>query len=619
MSHTPFKTPYPYTPKHQNYTPAREKEYKSDSEESTSSAGDFAYNADLSIVAVFDDLMRMIKLKRHDEVENIFLSFAENVKDVWQNWQDALNECRRLNEVVDNKIKEINDLESSLKLARKMFDKQKNIADEAQLDKLKLEHNLLKVQDIFNEITHQRALPNETKEKVDNITEQINYLREADRNLMGIAGNLSAIKEINSTGSLLSDLNYTKSEDDLDENSLYGPWKKHRPSTDGVAEPAQKKRRSSGNRVIEVNAKDTVRATTTLTVEKNGPITATSIIESIPDGRQAQVYPSAPPADLVFESWAKGSPQKSQQRQHVLHQRQMIIPDTCGLCQTRIRFGKTALKCKDCKVLCHLDCKDKLPKICVPVLNTPTQKNMLGVISDYTPTIAPMVPGILIHCINEIELRGLSEIGLYRIPGSERDVKMLKERFLKGKSAPILNQLDIHVVCGALKDFLRSLSEPIVTFGLWKTFVSAIASPNRDDVVPALYQAIAELPQPNRDTLAYLILHLKKVAESKVCQMPISNLAKVFGPTVVGYSCEDPNPSNLINETRQQVQVMEALMLLPTEFWSTFINTIPSTNNMLRQTPSTDSLLRNTGKGVFTPNRHNVIKRKRFFNSPTFN
>lgn len=138
MSHTPFKTPYPYTPKHQNYTPAREKEYKSDSEESTSSAGDFAYNADLSIVAVFDDLMRMIKLKRHDEVENIFLSFAENIKDVWQNWQDALNECRRLNEVVDNKIKEINDLESSLKLARKMFDKQKNIADEAQLDKLKL-------------------------------------------------------------------------------------------------------------------------------------------------------------------------------------------------------------------------------------------------------------------------------------------------------------------------------------------------------------------------------------------------------------------------------------------------------------------------------------------------
>lgn len=81
---------------------------------------------------------------------------------------------------------------------------------------------------------------------------------------------------------------------------------------------------------------------------------------------------------------------------------------------------------------------------------------------------------------------------------------------MKGKSAPILNQLDIHVVCGALKDFLRSLSEPIVTFGLWKTFVSAIASPNRDDVVPALYQAIAELPQPNRDTLAYLILHLKK-------------------------------------------------------------------------------------------------------------
>lgn len=51
-----------------------------------------------------------------------------------------------------------------------------------------------------------------------------------------------------------------------------------------------------------------------------------------------------------------------------------------------------------------------------------------------------------------------------------------------------------------------------------------------------------------------------RVAESKVCQMPISNLAKVFGPTVVGYSCEDPNPSNLINETRQQVQVIGKIL-----------------------------------------------------------
>ena len=42
----------------------------------------------------------------------------------------------------------------------------------------------------------------------------------------------------------------------------------------------------------------------------------------------------------------------------------------------------------------------------------------------------------------------------------------------------------------------------------------------------AVYQAISELPLPNRDTLAYLILHLQNVAENKSRnQMNVDNLA----------------------------------------------------------------------------------------------
>lgn len=45
------------------------------------------------------------------------------------------------------------------------------------------------------------------------------------------------------------------------------------------------------------------------------------------------------------------------------------------------------------------------------------------------------------------------------------------------------------------------------------------------------------------------------MGEAKECKMPISNLSKVFGPTIIGYSSADPHPSNLISETRQQVCV----------------------------------------------------------------
>lgn len=82
---------------------------------------------------------------------------------------------------------------------------------------------------------------------------------------------------------------------------------------------------------------------------------------------------------------------------------------------------------------------------------------------------------------------------------------------VRGKAQPYrLSQVNIHVVTGALKLFLRSLREPIITFTLWKSFTSICDLPEVMDVQTAVYALIPDLPQPNRDTLAYLILHLQK-------------------------------------------------------------------------------------------------------------
>lgn len=79
---------------------------------------------------------------------------------------------------------------------------------------------------------------------------------------------------------------------------------------------------------------------------------------------------------------------------------------------------------------------------------------------------------------------------------------------------------------------------------------------DKQDADAALYQAISELPQPNRDTLAFLMLHLQRVSSSPKCKMPISNLAKVFGPTLVGYSSQEPSLT-MLHETKHQVAVKE--------------------------------------------------------------
>lgn len=133
--------------------------------------------------------------------------------------------------------------------------------------------------------------------------------------------------------------------------------------------------------------------------------------------------------------------------------------------------------------------------------------------------------------VSQVETRGLSEEGIYRVSGSEKEVKALKERFLRGRGIPVLANTDIHVICGCIKDFLRNLREPLIPTRLWTSFSNAVQ--HHDDVaaVRDLYASIDRLPQANRDTLAYLILHLQRLVASHARPIFVSSTedrAKMF-------------------------------------------------------------------------------------------
>ena len=48
--------------------------------------------------------------------------------------------------------------------------------------------------------------------------------------------------------------------------------------------------------------------------------------------------------------------------------------------------------------------------------------------------------------ICQVESRGFSEEGIYRKSGSDREVKELKERFMKGKDPKMVSSIDSHSV-----------------------------------------------------------------------------------------------------------------------------------------------------------------------------
>lgn len=629
--------------------------------------------SNLSVLATYDELVRCTNVLVNGSCEGEFLQFAINQEELRQKWLQSVQECQRLHSVLDKAHHETADLDRKLSHARRLLDEEKRKRRAAEEQRNSLERQMAMARDfLFND--GGRNLNDETREKLQFLNNTTLNGRHSTVNLKDHYQNdkLKTITELDSTGTLLSDLScFSKSEDDLDTSIILQQskkkreWKEHRPS----GEYSGKKRRSV-IKSTDLNSSDRIIATTTVTVPKDGNITASSIIETVPadenndpqtpvqssrkrrkseesrrsknartDATDTPIVPTAPQADALTsesesETVFKPSPNiggytlnTKTARGHNFSAKTVIKPEACMSCGKRIRFGKVALKCRDCRATTHVECKDLLPLPCVPAGNTPTLRGASGTIADYTPMTAPMVPSILVHCINEVELRGMNEQGLYRVNGGANDVKILKEKFLKGKGAPNLSEVDVATICSTLKDFLRTLREPLITVGLRDDFIRATTIPDKQDADAALYQAISELPQPNRDSLAFLILHLQRVSSSAECKMPISNLAKIFGPTLIGYSCKEQTATAMLNETKTQATIVEGLLKIPSDYWANFVNSDclskVGTPKMatLRHTPSTESLLKRTAsRGFFhTPlgsSRTFLRKNKKYFATP---
>ncbi|KAI9474951.1 hypothetical protein BX667DRAFT_469997 [Coemansia mojavensis] len=148
-----------------------------------------------------------------------------------------------------------------------------------------------------------------------------------------------------------------------------------------------------------------------------------------------------------------------------------------------------------------------------------------------------VVPAIVEKCLTEIELRGLEEVGIYRVSGAAADVSRLRALFNADPDAVDLGSgdfPDINVVSGVMKQFLRELPEPIMTFGLYDGFINAASIDDYDERLWAIKDLVHALPAPNYTVLKRLVEHLERVTDyEEVNHMYGTNLALVFGPSLL--------------------------------------------------------------------------------------
>ncbi|KAJ8254782.1 hypothetical protein GJAV_G00197290 [Gymnothorax javanicus] len=185
-----------------------------------------------------------------------------------------------------------------------------------------------------------------------------------------------------------------------------------------------------------------------------------------------------------------------------------------------------------------------------PVFNVP-----IGVLAQQE---GALVPHIVRSCAEDVEHRGLEEVGIYRISGAASDVQALKSTFDTNvrEAMSRLRCMDVNAVSGALKLYFRELPEPLIPKDCFQGLADALALPDMSTRMHTMFSILQSCPDVNRNTFLYLLHHLRRVAEKQeINKMSLMNLATVFGPSLVR------PPEVLLGQCGQPVDISQEVVV----------------------------------------------------------
>ncbi|XP_033190374.2 GTPase-activating protein CdGAPr isoform X2 [Bombus vancouverensis nearcticus] len=147
------------------------------------------------------------------------------------------------------------------------------------------------------------------------------------------------------------------------------------------------------------------------------------------------------------------------------------------------------------------------------------------------------VPTVLTCCAEFIENHGLVD-GIYRLSGVTSNIQRLRNAFDEDR-VPALHSdesilQDIHSVASLLKMYFRELPNPLCTYQLYSTFVSAVQANTDAERLRRMRDTVRKLPPPHYRTLEYLMRHLVRVAaRGAETGMTPRNVAIVWAPNLL--------------------------------------------------------------------------------------
>ncbi|XP_077373722.1 unconventional myosin-IXAb-like isoform X2 [Festucalex cinctus] len=219
---------------------------------------------------------------------------------------------------------------------------------------------------------------------------------------------------------------------------------------------------------------------------------------------------------------------------HIFKSTQYSIPTYCEYCSSLIWMMDRACVCKLCRYACHRKCCSKMATKCSKKYDPELSPRQFGVELSRLTSDERNVPQLVEKLINYIEMHGLYTEGIYRKSGSTNKIKELRQGLDTDVSSVNLDDYNIHVIASVLKQWLRDLPSPLMTFELYQEFLRAMGQPNTREVIRGVYAVIEQLSRTHLSTLERLIFHLVRIAlQEDTNRMSANALAIVFAPCVL--------------------------------------------------------------------------------------
>ncbi|KAF9272967.1 hypothetical protein BGZ68_001943 [Mortierella alpina] len=256
--------------------------------------------------------------------------------------------------------------------------------------------------------------------------------------------------------------------------------------------------------------------------------------------------------------------------QHFFVQYNYLKPTRCECCEDKI-WGRE-YRCRGCGFQVHGRCSHEVSSGCSGKLKdsdsssarnvTPSGGSSHGFPS--SPSASPS-PGRPVMFGNNL---------LDQLEQEQRAIPMVVERCIEAVDERGLDVEGIYRRSGVLKQYLRSLPEPLVPYDMYGDLMEAIGMPQTDSKTEAFRELLDRMPYAHYATLKTLLEHLNRVTEREsINLMTPKNLSVVFGPTLM----RNPDPSREILDTTYKNMTIEYLILNTSDLFVRTDKSAPTT------------------------------------------